>query len=46
MIEIWNTVVRDGVAFPQIECLDENSGSEFFASQTYTGVAEDTTAAA
>ncbi len=42
MIEIWNTVVRDGVAFPQIECLDENSGSEFFASQTYTGVAEDT----
>ena len=42
MIEIWNTVVRDGIAFPQIECLDKKSGSEFFASQTYTGVAEDT----
>lgn len=39
VIEIWNEVVIDGVAFPQIDCLDEVSGNEFFSSQTYTGVA-------
>lgn len=41
MIGIWNEVVIDGIAFPQTETLDEKSGSEFFASQTYTAVAED-----
>ncbi len=40
MIRIWNEVVDDGVAFPQEEYLDEVSGKAFFASQTYTGVAE------
>lgn len=40
MIRIWNEVVEDGVAFPQEELLDEVSGSEFFAQQTYCGVAE------
>ncbi len=39
MIEIWNEVVRDGVAFPQEECLTAESGAEFFASQSYCGVA-------
>ena len=38
--EIWNQVVDDGVAFPQEECLDEKTGAEFFAAQTYTAVAE------
>ena len=41
MNEIWNEVVLDGVAFPQTECLDLQSGKEFFGSQTYCGVAED-----
>lgn len=41
MVRIWNKVVEDGVAFPQEECLDEKSGREFFASQSYCGVAED-----
>lgn len=41
MIKIWNEVVEEGVAFPQTECLDERNGLEFFASQTYSGVAED-----
>lgn len=41
MIEIWNEVVEEGVAFPQEDCLDRKSGEEFFASQTYCGVAED-----
>lgn len=41
MTEIWNRVVRDGVAFPQENELDEISGREFFAQQTYCAVAED-----
>lgn len=40
-IEIWNEVVEEGVAFPQLEFLNEKTGVEFFASQTYTAVAED-----
>jgi len=41
MISIWNEVVEEGNAFPQEECLDEISGTAFFASQTYCGVCED-----
>lgn len=41
IINIWNQVVEDGVAFPQEELLDEITGRDFFASQTYTAVAED-----
>ena len=37
--EIWNEVVRDGVAFPQTEPLTEMTGAEFFAAQSHTGVA-------
>lgn len=40
MVEIWNEVVEDGIAFPQEDLLDEASGKEFFGSQSYTGVAE------
>ena len=40
MIRIWNEVVEEGIAFPQEECLDNDSGAAFFASQSYTGVAE------
>ena len=42
MIEIWNEIVEEGIAFPQEDLLNSDSGAEFFASQTYTGVAEDT----
>lgn len=42
MIEIWNEVVEDGVAFPQEEPLTETTGRTFFAEQTYSAVAEDT----
>ena len=38
---IWNAVVREGVAFPQEEELDEVTGEEFFSSQSYTGIAYD-----
>lgn len=41
MIKIWNEVVEDGVAFPQEETLDEETGREFFAAQSYCGVARD-----
>ena len=34
-------MVRDGVAFPQLEELDTQSGLEFFHSQSFTGVCED-----
>ncbi len=39
--EIWNHVVMEGVAFPQMELLNEQTGEEFFCSQSYTGVAFD-----
>lgn len=42
MIDIWNEVVEAGIAFPQEETLNISSGMEFFASQSYCGVAEDT----
>ncbi len=42
MLGIWNEIVEAGNAFPQEELLNPDSGAEFFASQTYTGVAEDT----
>lgn len=41
MIRIWNEVVEEGIAFPQEECLTMETGTAFFASQSYTGVAED-----
>ena len=41
MIAVWNEVVEDGIAFPQEENLTEETGKAFFASQSYTGVAED-----
>ncbi len=41
MVRIWNEVVEEGIAFPQEELLTIQSGTEFFASQTYNGVAVD-----
>lgn len=42
MVDIWNEVVDDGVAFPQTDRLTLASGREFFGSQTFCGVAADT----
>ena len=41
LIRIWNEVVEDGVAFPQEECLNEETGKAFFSEQTYTAAAVD-----
>ena len=41
MIAIWNEVVDEGIAFPQEELLDSDTGADFFATQSYTAVAVD-----
>lgn len=41
MINIWNEVVEEGIAFPQEDTLDMISASEFFSSQSCTSVAVD-----
>ena len=41
MVRVWNEVVEEGVAFPQLDFLDEESGRAFFEAQTYCAVAED-----
>lgn len=42
MITLWNEVVEEGIAFPQEEPLTNQTGKEFFASQTYSAVAVNT----
>ena len=42
-LEVWNEVVAAGKAFPQNEELNEKSGCAFFMSQSFTGIALDTT---
>ena len=41
IIRIWNEVVDEGIAFPQEELLNMETGADFFASQSFTGVAEE-----
>lgn len=38
--EIWNEVVKEGLAFPQEEELTLNEAKTFFNSQSFTGVAK------
>ena len=40
-IETWNEIVKEGIAFPQEETLNEETGDIFFKSQSYTGLAFD-----
>lgn len=40
-VSIWNEIVEEGNAFPQLDLLDEKTGEAFFQSQSYTGVAVD-----
>ena len=40
-INIWNEIVREGIAFPQEDELDEIFGDEFFKAQSFTGLAVD-----
>ena len=40
-IQIWNEVVEDGIAFPEMDLLTESSGDLFFSEQSFTGIAYD-----
>jgi len=40
MLDIWNEVVDDGIAFPQMERLTEKEAVDFFSGQSFTGLAE------
>ncbi|MBE7719355.1 MAG: GNAT family N-acetyltransferase [Lacrimispora celerecrescens] len=40
-IEIWNDIVEQGIAFPQTEILNQQTGKEFFRQQSFTGAAFD-----
>jgi L-amino acid N-acyltransferase YncA len=39
LINIWNTIVESGNAFPQEDYLTEKTGFDFFSSQTLTAAA-------
>ena len=39
--DIWNRVVEDGVAFPQLETLSPEEAADFFEAQDFTGIAFD-----
>ncbi len=41
-MRIWNEVIDEGVAFPQLNRLNKTEADAFFHEQTYTGVAVDT----
>ena len=41
LAEIWNEVVRDGVAFPQLEELTAEEALDFFSAQDFTAVAKE-----
>ena len=41
MAEIWNQVVEDGIAFPQLETLTLEAARDFFAGQSFSAVAEE-----
>jgi L-amino acid N-acyltransferase YncA len=40
MVNIWNSVVEDGMAFPQTEPLNWEEAKTFFAAQSFSAVAE------
>ena len=40
-MNIWNEVIREGIAFPQLDELTGQTADEFFREQSYTGIAED-----
>lgn len=41
LTEIWNEVVSEGEAFPQMELLTADTAESFFASQSFTAAAEE-----
>jgi len=39
MIDVWNEIVETGIAFPQIEKLDNDTALKFFGEQSFAGIA-------
>ena len=40
-VRIWNHIVEEGVAFPQMDALTAETGNQFFSEQSFTGIAYD-----
>ncbi|WP_195627075.1 GNAT family N-acetyltransferase [Clostridium sp. 1001283B150225_161107_B6] len=40
-VRIWNHIVEEGVAFPQMDTLTAETGNQFFSEQSFTGIAYD-----
>lgn len=40
MMNLWNTVIEEGVSFPQTEPLTPEQADSFFAEQTFSAVAD------
>ena len=40
-VSIWNEIIEEGVAFPQLDYLDDENGKAFFEEQSFTGLALD-----
>ena len=38
MLDIWNEVVEDGTAFPQVDRLNGASGMSFFSAQSFSAL--------
>ncbi len=38
---IWNSIVEEGIAFPQMDVLSESEANTFFCAQSFTGIAEE-----
>lgn len=38
---IWNKIVEEGTAFPQMEILSDEAAHKFFSEQSFTGIAMD-----
>lgn len=36
-VRIWNHIVEEGAAFPQLELLTAETGNRFFSEQSFTG---------
>ena len=41
MVNIWNEIVEEGIAFPYEEPLEQSNAADFFSTQSYCGVAEE-----
>ena len=41
MCQVWNQVVEDGVAFPQLDLLTPETARAFFAAQSFAAVVEE-----